>query len=60
MHDTAGLKLERIPGHQEELWWAMQPGSPRTPLIKTYAHFTTSDNFAKLVPFITNRAAGCI
>lgn len=58
MHDTAGLKLERIPGHQEELWWAMQPGSPRTPLIKTYAHFTTSDNFAKLVPFITPRLGG--
>lgn len=58
MYDAAGLKLERVPGHAEELWWAMQPGSPRSQLVQTYAHFTSSNNFARLVPFIDIRLGG--
>lgn len=58
LYDWAGIKLERIPGHQQELWWAMHPGAPRTSLVRTYAQFTSSAHFAKLVPFIGARLGG--
>lgn len=58
LKDSVGMRLERIAGHQSELWWGMQPGAERTPMIKTYAQFTTSEHFAKLVPFIGNKIGG--
>lgn len=58
LKDSVGMRLERIAGHQSELWWAMQPGSARTPMLKTYAQFTSSAHFAKLVPFIGNKLGG--
>lgn len=58
MHDSAGIKLERPPGHQGELWWAMQPGVPRSRLVQAYAQYTSSAHFARLVPFITIALGG--
>lgn len=58
LKDSVGMRLERLAGHQSELWWAMQPGAPRTPMVKTYAQFTSSEHFAKLVPFIGNKLGG--
>lgn len=58
LKDSVGMRLERIAGHQSELWWGMQPGSPRTPMIKTYAQFTSSEHFSKLVPFVGNQLGG--
>jgi AAA-like domain len=44
------------PGKQEELWAAMQPGAPRSPIVDAVADETTIGEFAELVPF----TAACI
>lgn len=58
LHDAAGLKLERPPGYQAELWWGMQVGVPTSPVVRAYAQVTTSEHFSKLVPFIDIRLGG--
>ncbi|MDN5744261.1 MAG: ATP-binding protein [Nocardioidaceae bacterium] len=58
LNESMGLRLERIPGTAEELWLAMLPGSPRGTLVKHYAQFTTSKNFANLVPLTGSRLGG--
>lgn len=58
MADDADLRVERPVGTQEELWWAMQIGTPSTRLIRSYAQFATSDGFAMAVPFTTTKLGG--
>lgn len=59
LYETAGLKLDRPPGHQADLWWAMQPGAPASSMVrKMYSQITTSDHFAKMVPFVDVRLGG--
>lgn len=58
MYSTSGIKLERLPGHQEDLWWAMQPGTPRSSIVQAYRQYTSSGHFAKLVPYVCSRLGG--
>lgn len=59
IYESTGIKLERPPGHQVDLWWAMQPGAPASPVVRRlYAQITTSDHFGKLVPFVDVRLGG--
>ncbi|GAT07647.1 ATP-binding protein [Mycolicibacterium novocastrense] len=41
------------PGQQEQLWAAMQPGAPRSPVLDRLADETTIDEFAEFIPFTT-------
>lgn len=58
MFKDVKIRLERLPGNLTEMWEAMRPGAPRTPIIRAYAQFTSSDKFAMLVPFTQNRLGG--
>lgn len=58
LNESVGMRLERIAGTGEELWTAMLPGSPRSSLVKHYAQFTSSKNFANLVPLTGSRLGG--
>lgn len=52
---AGGTKFERLPGADEKLWWSMLPGPADKRLMEHWAQYTTSENFARLVPVITNR-----
>lgn len=52
------FEFQRPIGDQESLWWAMHPGVAGGPIVQAYAHPTTSDKFAMLVPFTTTRLGG--
>lgn len=54
----ADLKVERVLGAQEELWWLMQVGVPATRLAHSYAHYTTAGKLAMMVPFTTTHLGG--
>lgn len=41
-------------GHQEELWWSMQPGVPLTPVVKSLHQVTTGADFAMGVPLVSD------
>ncbi len=57
--NNAGMKFERMPAKQEQLWWQMLPGAPRDEkILRAYRQFTSSRHFAKLVPFIAFRLGG--
>jgi hypothetical protein len=44
--------LEAPLGGQEELWWAMQPGTPSTRLVRELSQITTGREFASSVPMV--------
>lgn len=44
--------LEAPLGGQEELWWAMQPGTPSTRLVRELAQITTGREFSSSVPMV--------
>ncbi len=43
-------------GHQEDLWWAMHPGAPTSPVVKEFEQITSTRNAAGLVPMISTIA----
>lgn len=45
-----GYKLTQPLGFQEELWWAMQPGTPTSRIVREFAQITTSRNLSATVP----------
>lgn len=49
----ADFKFTRPPGDEEALWWAMHPGVPYGQKARSYAHFTDSQDFSCLVPYVT-------
>lgn len=50
-----GYKLVQPLGFQEELWWAMQPGTPTCRVVREFSQITTSKNLAATVPLASNR-----
>ena len=57
--DSAGMRFERLPGTAEKLWWQMLPGASRDEsVLRPYRQYTTSENFARLVPVIAYRLGG--
>ncbi|MGV9797337.1 ATP-binding protein [Mycobacterium sp. NPDC003449] len=42
-----------LPGQQEQLWTAMQPGAPRSAMLDNIVDETTIDEFAEFIPFTT-------
>lgn len=56
IYDNAGgIKFERLPGTDEPLWWSMLPGPANKKLMAHWAQYTTSADFSRLVPVITNQ-----
>lgn len=49
-----GYKLTQPLGYQEDLWWAMQPGTPTSRVMREFAQITTSKNLAATVPLASN------
>lgn len=49
-----GYKLTQPLGYQQDLWWAMQPGSSTSRVIREFAQITTSKNLAATVPLASN------
>lgn len=47
---AAGYKLAQPLGNQEDLWWAMIPGTPATRTIREFAQITTSKALSATVP----------
>lgn len=47
------FKLVTPLGGQEDLWWAMQPGTPMTRLVRDLAQLTTGREFASGLPLIS-------
>lgn len=45
--------MDRVFGKQEELWWAMQPGTPSASVVREFAQITTGREFATAIPMIT-------
>lgn len=45
--------IEAPLGGQEELWWAMQPGTPTGTLVRDYAQITTGREFASGLPVVS-------
>lgn len=45
-------------GAAEDLWWSMHPGVPTSQTVRSYAQFTSSSKFARLVPFISTQVGG--
>lgn len=58
LYEVSGCKWERLPGSQEAIWWAMQPGVPAGQVVTDYRQYTTSTRWAALVPFINYRLGG--
>lgn len=48
---SAGYRLQQPLGYQEDLWWAMIPGSPTTKTVTEFAQITTSKALSATVPF---------
>lgn len=44
-----------LPAQQEDLWWAMQVGTPSTRLVTEYQHETTSFHLAGAIPLASNQ-----
>lgn len=45
--------LETPLGEQENLWWAMQPGTPMTRIVRDLAQLTTGREFASGLPIVS-------
>lgn len=58
VYNQLGIRLERLPGKQSDLWWAMVPGAPRSHIVKAYAHITSSRKWAMMVPLTSRRLGG--
>lgn len=52
---SVGYKLTQPVGHQETMWWAMQPGVPSSAFVRGYMQITTSRNLAALIPLASNQ-----
>lgn len=48
---SSGYRLAQPLGDQTNLWWAMMPGAPATPVVRDYAQITTSAALSATVPF---------
>lgn len=46
----SGYKLAQPVGYQEDLWWAMLPGSPSTSVVREFAQITTSKDLSATIP----------
>lgn len=46
----ADYKLSQPLGYQEQLWWAMTPGSPATRAVSEFAQITTSRSLSAAIP----------
>lgn len=55
---SSDFKFERPVGAEEDLWWAMHVGVPTTSTVRAYSQFTSSDMFARLVPFTSTALGG--
>lgn len=47
---ASGYKLMHPMGNQEELWWAMLPGTPTLKTVREFSQITTSYAFSASVP----------
>lgn len=47
---SAGYKLAQPLGYQEDLWWAMTPGTPSGRVVREFAQITTSRALSAAVP----------
>ncbi|PSL01370.1 AAA domain-containing protein [Haloactinopolyspora alba] len=52
-YGASGFKLTHPVGNQEDLWWAMLPGTPLTKSVREFAQITTSHSFSAAVPVVT-------
>ncbi|MDN5768985.1 MAG: ATP-binding protein [Humibacillus sp.] len=52
------FKVERPVGQQIRLWEQMQPWAPTNSITREFRQITSSDQFAKLVPFTSTRIGG--
>ncbi len=50
----AGYKVTQPLGYQQDLWWAMQPGSAATKAVREFAQITTSRALAAAVPLASS------
>lgn len=48
--DNLEFQFDIPVGGQEDLWWAMWPGTPMTRIVREFAELTTGSNFATLTP----------
>lgn len=58
VYNDLEIRLERLPGHMTDLWWAMVPGVPRSHIANAYAHVTSSRKWAMMVPLTSRRLGG--
>jgi hypothetical protein len=49
-YKASDFLLEAPLGGQEELWWAMQPGTPTSRIVRDLAQITTGREFASGLP----------
>ncbi len=49
----SGFKLTYPLGNQEDLWWAMLPGTPMAKSVREFSQVTTSNSFSASVPVVT-------
>lgn len=53
-YKTNDFLLETPLGEQENLWWAMQPGTPMTRIVRDLAQITTGREFASGLPLVSS------
>ncbi|PPF32627.1 ATP-binding protein [Pseudoclavibacter sp. AY1H1] len=58
VYGSSEFVFDPILGGQEELWWAMLPGSPTTSLVRELAQITTSREFATAMPLTDAELGG--
>lgn len=52
-YKASDFLLEPPLGGQEELWWAMQPGTPTSRIVRDLAQITTGREFASGLPIVS-------
>lgn len=52
-YKASDFLLEAPLGGQEELWWAMQPGTPTSRIVRDLAQITTGREFASGLPLVS-------
>lgn len=49
--ESAGYRLTQPIGYQEDLWWAMMPGTPANRAVREFTQITTSKALSATIPF---------
>jgi hypothetical protein len=52
-YGASGYKVMHPLGNQEDLWWAMLPGTPLSRVAREFAQITTTTSFSATVPFVS-------